>query len=387
MQIFNRILNLEDLLKKKSFFLFGPRSTGKSYLIRETLSSKAKVINLLKTDEFLELNSNPSLLRNKIDHKKVKLVVIDEIQKIPLLLNEVHSLIEEYGIHFLLTGSSVRKLKGKDINMLGGRARRADIFPLTTGEIKNFQLMKYLRYGGLPFVVNSVEPQEDLSAYVYNYLNEEIKFESNIRKLDFFQRFLQIAALTSSEMINYSNIASDIGVSEPTVKNYYEILEDTLIGFQLLPWRGGKSRKSVATSKFYFFDTGVLNTILRTPQELDKNSDIFGKIFEQFIAQELRAYISYRRLDVPFNFWRSLQKHEVDFIIDGQIAIEVKSATKVKPDHLKGLRAIKDEGKITARYLISFDSSEKHFDGIVCMHWESFLKDLWKDQIILRSKS
>jgi uncharacterized protein len=382
MQKFSRILNLGEMLTKKSFFLFGPRSTGKSYLIRETLKGQVRLINLLKTEEFLELNANPSALREKINLKKDKLVVIDEVQKIPQLLDEVHLLIEEYGIHFLLTGSSVRRLKAKGTNMLGGRARRAELFALTSHEIKDFDLMRYLRYGGLPFVVNSSEPTEDLNAYLYNYLNEEIKVESNIRKIDFFQRFLSTAAMSSAEIINYASIASDIGVSEPTVKSYYEILEDTLIGFQVFPWRGGKSRKSITSSKFYLFDTGLLNTILRTPKVLDKNSDIFGKVFEQFIAQELRAYISYRRLDLPLLFWRSLQKHEVDFLIGNKTAIEVKSSKKVKPEHLAGLKAIATEGDFTNRFLVSFDPSEKFIHGVTCLPWKEFLSQLWSDKIL-----
>lgn len=382
MESLDRDLNLKELLSKKSYFLFGPRGTGKSYLIRNTLKSAGLVINLLKSEEFLELNRNPENLRKMIDPNIHKLVIIDEVQKIPQLLNEVHYLIEEYQIKFLLTGSSIRKLKAFDANLLGGRARSAHLYPLTYNEIKNFKLDKYLRYGGLPAIHFSEEPREDLAAYLIHYLNEEVKIESNVRKIDFYQNFLECAALTSAELINYSNISRDIGVSEPTVKGYYQILEDTLIGFQLLPWKKGKSRKSIATSKFYFFDTGVLHTILRSPHELDRNSDIFGKTFEQFIAQELRAFISYKKKDVPLNFWRSQDKVEVDFVIDSKIAIEVKSSKKTKKEHFHGLKEISKEGSFKKRILITQDPINKTVDGVICYNWKDFLEDLWADKIL-----
>lgn len=282
----------------------------------------------------------------------------------------------------MLTGSSTRKLKAADTNMLGGRARKAELFALTYTEITDFKLEKYLRFGGLPSIVNSDEQREDLSAYIGQYLNEEIKLESNIRKIDFFHRFLELAALYSTETVNYSNISRDIGVSEPTVKSYYQILEDTLIGFQLFPWKKGLSRKSITSSKFYFFDKGVVHTILRSPDILDRNSDIFGKTFEQFIAQELRAYLSYKRKDFQLNFWRSLEKDEVDFIINNEIAIEVKSSRKVNSDHIKGLNKIMNEGQFKKRILVSQDPIERMVNGILCLYWEKFLIKLWNDEIL-----
>lgn len=339
------------------------------------------MINLLKSEDFLDLNLNPERLRDRINPKKDRIVVIDEVQKIPQLLNEVHYLIEEHKINFLLTGSSVRSLKAKNANMLGGRARKAELFPVSFSEMKSFNLDTYLRFGGLPSILNSDEPREDLSAYVSNYLNDEVKLEANVRKIDFFHRFLEVAALSSSELVNYANISSDIGVSEPTVKSYYEILEDSLLGFQLFPWRKGKSRKSIATSKFYFFDTGVVHTILRTPNVLDRNTDLFGKSFEQFLAQEIRAYISYTRKDLPFNFWRSVDKKEVDFVIGDNIAIEVKAAKKAKNEHLAGLIQIAAEGSFKKRFLITNDPIAKTVDGIQHLNWKVFLEELWSDNI------
>jgi predicted AAA+ superfamily ATPase len=382
MQIFRRQLDLPSLLEKKSHFLFGPRGTGKSYLIRHSFPKEVLVINLLKSEEFLDLHLQPHRLRDRIDPQKDRIVIIDEVQKIPKLLDEVHYLIEEHKINFLLTGSSVRRLKAQDANMLGGRARRAELFPVGYSEINRFNLDPYLRFGGLPAILNSTDPKEDLSAYVHNYLNEEIKLEANIRKIDFFHRFLEMAALGSCEIINYANIARDTGVSEPTVKSYYQVLEDSLIGFQLFPWRKGKSRKSVASSKFYFFDTGVMHTILRSSTTLDRNSDLYGKSFEQFMAQEIRAYISYRRLDIPLHFWRSLDKVEVDFVINNEIAIEVKSTRKTRPENLKGLKAIQDEGKLKKRLFVSQDPVRKSIDGVTLIDWREFLDQLWSDRII-----
>ncbi len=378
---YKRKLNLPELVAKKSHFLFGPRGTGKSYLIKESFGQDVLIINLLKSEEYLDLSLNPEKLRQRIDPKKHKIVIIDEVQKIPILLNEVHYLIEEFKIHFLLTGSSVRSLKASNANMLGGRARLATMFPLTYAEIENFKLEKYLRFGGLPGVIDSAEPREDLAAYLSQYIHEEVKLESNIRKIDFFHRFLETAALSSSEIINFANIASDIGVSEPTVKSYYQILEDTLIGFQLLPWSKGKKRKAISSSKFYLFDSGVLHTILRSPDVLDRNSDIYGKTFEQFMAQELRAYISYSRKDVPLNFWRSVEKDEVDFVINNEIALEVKASRKVKAEHFKGLKKISLEGHFTKMILLTHDPIDKIIDGIYCLHWSSFLKQLWAGEI------
>ena len=377
-----RILNLQQLLQKKSHFLFGPRGTGKSFLIKTSFPRDTLIINLLKSEDYLDLNLHPEKLRERINPRKNKIVIIDEVQKLPLLLNEVHFLIEEYKIHFLLTGSSTRKLKSKDANMLGGRARLAELFPLSFFEMADFDLEKYLRFGGLPPIVNSAEPREDLSAYILGYLNEEIKLEANVRKIDFFHRFLETAAMSSGEIINFANIAADIGVSEPTVKSYYEILQDSLFGFQLFPWRKGKSRKSIVSSKFYFFDTGILNTILRSPLLLDRNSDIYGKSFEQFMCQELRAYLSYRRKDMPLHFWRSLDKVEVDFVLNNEIAIEVKASRKVKSEHFHGLKQIASEGKFSKRFLITHDPIQRTADGIICMNWKTFLENLWSDKIV-----
>jgi uncharacterized protein len=382
---FKRKLNLPELLKKKSFFLFGPRGVGKSYLIRATLSEKAFVINLLQAATQIRLQQNPSELEQIIlaDSKGAEIIVIDEIQKIPILLDEVHRLIEESQTRFLLTGSSARQLRSGGVNLLAGRARIANLFPLTYLEIgdETFDLDRYLRYGSLPAVWKSEEPEEELDAYLQTYITQEIKAEGAVRKIPAFVTFLQAAALSNGQLLNYANIAKDGGVSPPTIASYYQILEDTLIGFQIQPWKHKTSRKSVSTAKFYFFDPGIVNAIAGT-RLLDRNSNIYGELFEQFIALELRAYIDYSRIKMPLRFWRTEDKKEVDFIVGDELAVEVKSAKKVKESHLRGLKALQSEGIIKKYFLVSQDPVDRLADSILCLHWKSFLSRLWSGEFI-----
>lgn len=387
-----RELNLLPLLKKKSLFLFGPRATGKTTLINLELKNKCIFIDLLKGSYFLELSANPSSLEMIVDAEMEKYansipVVIDEIQKIPSLLDEVHRLIEKRRITFLLTGSSARKLRREGANMLAGRAWRADLFPLTSQEIPNFKLERALQYGTLPPVWMSKEPSEDLEAYVNTYLKEEIQLESNIRNLPAFSRFLKVAAFQSGQLINFAQTASDAAVAETTVKSYFQILQDTLLGFTLEPFLETRKRKAIATSKFYLFDNGVRNTLLRV-EYLDRNSDLWGTAFETFIGQELRAYLSYRRIKKDLTFWRSTSQFEVDFAIGSDIAIEVKATSKVHNKHLKGLKALSEEGIFKRFYLVSNDKISKKIPlskdvNVILMPWDTFLEQLWKDKLIL----
>lgn len=378
---FNRILHLTTLLQEKSFFLFGPRSTGKTYLIREELK-RALVLDLLKGELYLRLLDQPSELESLIGvetgHNKV--VVIDEVQKIPALLDEVHRLIEEKQIIFLLTGSSARKLKRGHANLLAGRAWTAYLFPLCWKEIENFDLDRYLRYGGLPVVYQSENPDEELDAYVQTYLKEEIAAEGLIRKLPPFARFLKVAALSNGQRLNLTQIGSDCLVPPSTVREYYSILEDTLIGFFLEPWTRSQKRKASQTAKFYFFDTGVTNALAGT-KTLDRNSNLYGASFEQFIGMELRAYLSYRRLKESFSFWRSLHGYEVDFLIGDHTAIEVKATRRVSPHDFKGLEALKEEAVFKKFYLVSQDPIEAMRDGVSVIYWENFLRKLWGDEL------
>jgi predicted AAA+ superfamily ATPase len=372
-----RVLNLPNLLTRKSCFLFGPRGTGKSFLIREQLKQMAVVIDLLRSEFFLRLASAPYELEAIIDGAGTPaVVVIDEIQKIPLLLDEVHRLIEERALRFLLTGSSARKLKRGQANLLAGRAAQAELFPFSWREIKNFDLHRYLRFGGLPRVFLSDDPEEELDAYVRTYLTEEIQAEGLIRRLPPFSRFLQTAALANGELINFTNIASDAQVAPSTVREYYQLLEDTLIGFLLPPWTHSKKRKAISTAKFYFFDTGVTHTLAGTKQ-LERNSDLFGRSFEHFLAMELRSILSYQRTREQLFFWRSTHGHEVDLVVGDRFAVEVKAKTRVTERDARGLKAFQEEKAVHRYYLVSQDRVERKSEGIDYLHWETFLTRLW----------
>ena len=380
---YRRILNLPNLLKLKSFFLFGPRSTGKTYLIDHQLDGKALIVDLLRGDLYLRLSADPSEIGAMIDASigDKRFVVIDEVQRVPALLNEVHRLIEKKKLRFLLTSSSARRLKGEDTNLLAGRAWKAELFPLTSAEIPDFQIDRYLRFGGLPQVYPSEQPDEELDAYVNTYLKEEIQAEGLIRKLPPFTRFLKTAALSNGKILNFNEVANDSQVPPSTVREYYSILVDTLAGFMLEPWKSSRKRKAIQTGKFYFFDTGVTNAITGT-KHLDRNSDAYGNGFEQFMGMELRAYLSYTRNRDPLMFWRTTHGFEVDYLVGDHTAIEVKSTGKISPRHVKGLKALKEEGVFKNFFLVTHDVISTKKDGITALHWKDFLKRLWDGKIV-----
>lgn len=382
-----RWIDLKKLVSKSSFFLFGPRATGKTTLLKE-LEAHEKPgtvlrIDLLKSDYYIRLQANPSEIEALIK-KTHKVVIIDEIQRVPDLLNEVQRLIEDLGVKFILTGSSARKIKKTNSNLLGGRAWRADFFPLVYPErvqAKPRKLLEVLRNGNLPRVYFSPHPDDEIDAYVNNYLREEIENERWVKSIPHFSRFLKASALTAGELVEFKNIASDVGVSAVTVKEYYSILNDTLIGTFLEPYTESKKRKAIATAKFYYFDTGILNSLLEV-ESLDRNSDLYGKSLEHLICHEIKAYLSYQRIKKPLRFWRSTNQHEVDFLIGNDVAIEVKSAKKMHPKFLKGLIALREESIFKKFYCITHDPLDAVIDGVDCMPIESFLQKLWAGKII-----
>ncbi|PHH57190.1 ATP-binding protein [Coxiella burnetii] len=382
-KMLNRILNLPNLLKKKSFFLFGPRATGKSSLVAAQFNEQTPVLDLLDNELYLRLTSEPwqleSIIKGYPQHERV---VLDEIQRVPALLDEVHRLIEKEKIRFLLTGSSARKLKRQHANLLAGRAWQAELFGLSYAEIPEFNLQRYLTYGGLPVVYLSEDPKEELLAYANTYLKEEIQAEAVVRQLPAFTRFLHFSALTSGNLLNFSNIANDAGVPASTVREYYHVLEDTFIGFMLPAWTKSVKRKPISTAKFYYFDLGVKNIIARI-DHLDPQSDLFGQAFEHFIALELRAYISYRRKHLNLSYWQAVNGQEVDFVIEDHTAIEVKTTSRVQDKHLKGLRALIEEKICHQYYLISQDPLRRKIDNINIIFWRDFLNALWDDKILL----
>lgn len=377
-----RRLDLRKLLKKKSFFLFGPRATGKSWLIRQQLRHTALTLDLLKSDFYLRFTARPADLEDVINEAGAnkEFVVIDEVQKVPGLLDEVHRLIEEKGIRFLLTGSSARKLKRGQANLLAGRAWATQLYPLSWSEVPDFDLDRYLRFGGLPAIYLSSDPAEELGAYVKTYLYEEIQAEGIVRKLPQFSRFLQGAALANGQLLNFANISSDSGVPAATVREYYSILEDTLLGFSLAPWTKTKKRKAIATAKFYFFDPGVTHTLAQT-KSLERNSDLYGRSFEQWIGMELRAWLNDSREDETLSYWRSTHQHEIDFILGDHTAIEVKATRKISERDLNGLKAFQEERKFKNYFLVSQDPIPSKKGSIRCLHWRDFLGMLWGDEI------
>ncbi len=377
--MYRRLLDLNNLLKKRSYFLIGPRGVGKSTLIEQALPG-AKIYDLLDASQFQRLLIDPTLLAQETTADT--LVVIDEIQKLPILLDEVHRLIVKRKQVFLLTGSSVRKLRKGGANLLAGRAFQASLFPLTSQEIPDFDLLTYINTTGLPEFYGQAEADDYLKAYVGTYLQEEIKAEALTRNLSGFIRFLDMVALCNGEEINYANISSDCGVPARTIEAYFGILNDTLIGFSVPPFLATTKRKAITRAKYFLFDIGVVNALTKRGH-VELKSELFGRAFEHFIALELRAFLAYQRIDLPLQYWRSTSHFEVDFIIGNKLAIEVKATNLVKEKHLKGLKALKEEGLIKTFGVISLDLHERLTDdGIIIWPWRQFLDKLWAGKII-----
>jgi predicted AAA+ superfamily ATPase len=371
--MYSRALDLNMALKKKSHFLLGPRATGKSWLIKNQLKA-AQVFDLLDSDTFSRFLRRPRALGEEVTKKTV---VIDEVQKLPGLLNEVHRLIEDKGIRFLLTGSSARKLKRGGANLLAGRARTLNMFPLTRREITDFDLARYCNTGGLPLIWQSDDYWTDLGAYVQLYLKEEIIAEALVRKFDHYARFLDVIGGRSGEELNLQAVASDSGVPVRTVANFLEILKDTLLAFELLPFRQTRIRKSVAKSKLYMFDLGVAN-YLAGRKSLIERSEAFGQAFEHFVIQEIRACLSYQGRQEPLHYWRTVGgQFEVDCIIGDAAAIEIKSFERFSEGALKGLKAFQDEGKVRRYYMVSRDPVRRRLGQIEVMPYTEFLDLLW----------
>lgn len=376
--MYKRLLDLRSLLKQKSHFLFGARSTGKSTLIRSLNPNDIELIDLLERDTYKRLLQKPSILET-LDQSKI--IVIDEIQKIPTLLDEVHRLISKYDTTFLLTGSSARKLKYGSSNLLAGRAWKSELFPLSWSELTDFELERYLTRGGLPQSYKSEYWQKELAAYVALYLREEIAAEALTRNIESFSEFLDLVARSNGQEINYQSFANDCGVTIPTIKNYFSILEDTLLGFSLTAFTKSKKRKAITRSKHYLFDIGVVNSLCEV-SEVKIKSPYFGNAFEHFIISEVRSANSYLEINKTLSYWRTTSQFEVDLILGTDIAIEIKSANKVQEKHLKGLRALKEENLINKYVLVSLDKFESTTnDGIELLHWESFLKKLWNQTL------
>lgn len=372
-----RKLNIPSALED-SIFLFGARQTGKSTFLR-TRFPNSIYIDLLDTSVASRFRRTPSLLYDTlIDKPQGTLVIIDEIPEVPEMLNEVHRLISEKGIVFILCGSSARKLKRKGYNTLGGRAYPVYLCPFVSAEIPDFSLNHALNYGMLPPHYLSNNPSKRLSAYIDIYLKEEIKQESLVRNLSAFQRFLEVAALTDGEMVNYNNIAQDCGVSANTVASYFDILEDTLVGFRMPAFSKVMKRRLVQAPRFYFFDVGIVNHLLHR-SNLERGTAEYGHAFEHLVIQELRAWLTYSESDEQLSFWRTHTGLEVDTIVgDARLAIEIKSVEEVLPRHLKGLRSFAEDYPTARQIIISLDPFNRSMGNIECIHVLDFFRLLWE---------
>ncbi len=375
--------------KLKSFFLFGVRGTGKTTLLHHLFKNEeCFFIDLLDVEYEERLSLHPQLLENilkeNVVKKNIKYVVIDEIQKVPKLLDIVHQQIEKNHLIFALTGSSARKLKRGGANLLAGRAITNHLFPFTSTELgDHFDLTLALTYGTLPSLLNMpLELRADyLRTYADTYLKEEIIAEQVIRKIPPFRHFLQVAAQANTKIINYSKIARDILVDVPTVQNYFQILEDTMIGF-MLPAFDTSIRKRVRKSpKFYFFDCGVqsaLSRLLNVPME--PSTSLYGERFEQFIINEIRVHAIYKKLDWEFSYFATKDQLEIDLVIDrpglSQAFIEIKSSVTIQNEHLRHLHRIKKELPDADYFVFSQDRINRDEGGVRCLHWMDGLNEL-----------
>ena len=368
-----------------SFFLFGARQTGKSTLLH-TLFSDAMYYDLLDTSTLARLQRNPSVLAQEVAMlPEDSVVVIDEIPLLPQLLNEVHRIIVKRNIRFVLCGSSARKLRRQGTNTLGGRAIPLTLYPLVSAEIPDFDIFKAVRQGMIPRHYDAstlTVAWQRMAAYIGIYLKEEIKAESLVRNLSSFNRFLEAAALTNGEAVNYNNIASDCGIDAKTVREYFSILEDTLIGYTIPAYTRVVKRKVRQAPKFYFFDVSIPNFLLKR-KNLDPGTPDFGHAFEHLIMQELVAYMGYRQELDSLSYWHTYTDIEVDAILgDGKVAIEIKSTTEIQPRHLRGLKTFKEEHPECRLIAVSLDPNPRLMGDVEIYPAIDFLKHLWSDHII-----
>ena len=379
-----RSLDIAGLLERRSVLLFGPRQTGKTTYVRRQIGRQvALTFSLLDQGLLAPVLADPTRIRKEIEARDLRdtVICIDEIQKCPPLMDEVHLMIEERGLRFLLTGSSARALRRKGVNMLGGRGSDRVMHPFSWSELQHrFSLDRALNHGLLPPHYLSDEPDEALASYVDRYLTEEIAAEGLSRNLPGFARFLQTAAVTNAQMLNYSNVARDAQVPRQTAVQWYAVLRDTLLAFELPAWSRTLKRKAVETAKFYFFDTGVVRALRRLPRVSDASAD-FGEFFEHYVFLELRAWIDYRRPRTPLAYWRSRSGYEVDFILDERVAIEAKATRLVQPKHLRGLLALAEEKLAERSVIVCREERPRVEHGIEVWPLEFFLAALWEDRL------
>lgn len=369
----------------ESAFFWGARQTGKSTLLR-SLFPDSPYYDLLKSDEFRRLSVGPWKLREELLATRdaggpSPPVIIDEVQKIPELMDEIQVLMVEHGFSFILCGSSARKLKRGGANLLGGRALRYELFPLVSAEIPDFDLLRALNHGLIPRHYLAARPDRMIDAYIGDYLKEEIASEALTRNLPAFGRFLESAAFSNGEIVKFSNVARECGVSGPTAKDYFEILIDTHLGRFLPSFRKRPKRRVILAPKFYYFDLAVANLLLKRGP-IQYRSESFGKAFEHFILQELIAHSHYSGLNYPVTYWRTASGSEVDFILgDHEVAIEVKGREALRTD-LAGLRRFQEEYNVRRSILISLDPRPRTISDMELLPCQEFLTRLWDGGIM-----
>ncbi len=378
---YQRILEI-DLEGNNAAFLWGPRKVGKTTLLHQKFP-QAKYYDLLNSELKTQLTLKPSILREEVLAQKPALVIIDEVQKVPALMDEIHWCLENTKTKFIMCGSSARKLKRGSANLLGGRAWRFELFPLTTKEIGNADLLRILNHGLIPKHYLEEKVDRSLKSYVFDYLEEEIRAEALVRNIPSFARFLDAVSLTHGQLINYANIARDCGVSPKTVREYYQILKDTLLGHELQPWKKRKKRRLIETAKFYLFDPGVVRA-LSGFRKIQSGTEEFGQYFEHFMIEEIRAFLSYKEKNLSLAYWKTSTGMEVDLIVGNmELAIEFKATPSVDNRHLKGLKALKDDQKVDRLIIVSLDKKTRITqDGIEIFPWRTFCEKLWQGKII-----
>ncbi len=395
---FNRIINISNDLSEKSLFLLGPRQTGKSTYLKSAFPH-ALFINLLQPMMFQTLTTAPGRLSeiiasspNSAGPDGTNLVLIDEIQKLPTLLDEIHDLIEsDKRLRFVLTGSSARKLKRQGVNLLGGRARRTYFHPITTREFApcaagKTALSTLLQWGGLPSVLTSKNPKRMLDDYIGLYLKEEIQAEALVRSIEAYSRFLNTAAHCNAEQVNFTAVASDAGVPPRTVREYFTLLEDTLVGRMLPAFEDSKKRKAMTSAKFYFFDVGMANALMGR-FSIKTGTPEHGKAFEHLIWRELQSYIDYQSKDVEIRYWRSTSKFEVDFVIVDKytrapvLIIEAKGKSRLQPKDFSGLRAFTEEHSVRKLVVCLEEHRRNAADATEVWPAASFFQALWAGEI------
>lgn len=380
-----RILKIK-LPPKRSAFLWGARKTGKSTYLRKNFP-KSLTVDFLKTDVFFDYSKRPALLRERLLAEKKEVlkspVILDEVQKVPQILDEIQGLMEGYGIQFILCGSSARKLKRGQANLLGGRAWRYAMFPFVSPEIEKFDLLRVLNRGLIPEHYLDSQYRKSHQAYVQDYLKEEVFDEGLTRNIPAFSKFFDAVGFCHGEMINSSNIGRDCGVDSKTVREYFQILEDTLLGRMIRPFKKRQNRQVISKApKFYLFDVGIAGYLCRRNLSETKG-EAFGKALEHFILMELLAYRSYRDLNFPIEYWRTKTGLEVDFVLgQGEIAVEVKGSSRLDPRDLRPMKAFIEEYSPKGAYIICNETEPRLVGKIKIIPWRTFLDHLWQGKIL-----